>query len=345
MEKPITPTNVQIKAQSPHGARTVKPLLVGKELLFAQRAGKRLRAMGYRYEEDGYKAPDLTTLAEHLTAAGIAGFCFQQEPEPIVWVWLKNGAFVSLTLDRELDVIAWNRHETDGAVESMAVMPDGDREQVWMIVRREINGATVKYIERLQSHWYPMYGTTSPDPDALPIEDEPFDWGFQLDCALTADDETGKAAWTGLSHLEGEEVRILADGVDMGTLTVSGGAITLPRTAKRVLIGLMFTPLVELLTPEIGTGEGSSQASAMSTSALVVKVFNTLGLTIDDDLVVPGRITGPDQLDMAPQLFTGSKPASKLGWELGATQAVISQDAPFPFHLLSVTRTITVNGG
>ncbi|OGT05267.1 MAG: hypothetical protein A2143_10825 [Gallionellales bacterium RBG_16_57_15] len=115
VEKPITPTNVQIGTETPHGTSTVRPVQVRKETLFAQRAGRKLRAMGFSASEDGYKSPDLTTLAEHITESGIACMAFQQEPEPLVWIGLNSGRLISVTLDRDLEVIAWNDHETDGA--------------------------------------------------------------------------------------------------------------------------------------------------------------------------------------------------------------------------------------
>lgn len=270
---------------------------------------------------------------------------FQQVPDPVVWMWLTNGRFISCTLDRDLDVIAWNSHETDGAVESMAVMPDGDSEQVWMIVRRSVNGAIVRYVERLQPQWYPLYGTASPDPDAFPPEDEPYSWGFTLDCALSMDDATGKAAWAGLDHLEGKSVRVVADGSDMGDFTVTSGAITLPRAAHRVLVGLLFQPQIELLTPEIQGGFGTAQGSAMSTSEVLLRVFRTIGATVNGTEVIPGRIYGPNQLDTAPAPFTGDKGTSTVGWGKGKSDVVISQDGPFPFHLLAVIRTLTINEG
>lgn len=345
-DEAIKPTSVKITPQSPHGARTVRPVQVGKETLFAQRSGKKVRAMGYRYDEDGYKAPDITTLADHITATGIAGLAFQQEPDPVIWIWLKNGKLISVTLDRDLDIIAWNEHEIDGGVESVAVMPAGDTEQVWLIIRRKLgDGSVVRYVERFKEDWFPIYGTTTPDLDAIPPEDEPYSWGFQLDCAATQDDATGKSLWSGLGHLEGRVVRCLADGVDMGEFTVTSGQITLPRDAKRVLIGLMFKPRVEMLTPEIQTGTGSSQADAMSTNELVIRVDNTIGATVNGSQFIPGRINGPNQLDRAPQLFSGIKSDTLIGWAKGESEIVISQDAPFPFHLLAVVRSLTVNGG
>lgn len=345
VEKPITPTNVQIKGESPHGCRKVRPVQVGKETIFVQRAGRKVRAMGYKYDEDGYKSPDLTTLAEHITETGVAGFAFQQEPDPILWVWLNNGRLLSCTIDRDLDIVAWTWHELDGAVESVAVMPAGDSEQVWLIVRRSIDGAIVKYVERFEQSWYPIYGTESPDPDTFPIEPEPMNWGFTLDCAVTQDDVAGKATWDGLDHLEGKTVRCLADGVDMGEFTVTGGEITLPRTAHRVLIGVMFTPLIVPLLPEIQMGTGSIQADAISINSVSVRVVDTISCTVGGSEIIAGRENGPADLDTAPTPYTGDKDITKLGWAKGGKDMEISQAAPFPWHILAVIRTITANGG
>ena len=346
-EKTIAPLNVRVKRHSPHGSADVKPVQVGKENVFVQRALRKLRAMGYDFSEDGYKSPDITTLAEHITETGIAGIAFQQEPEPVLWVWLNNGRLVSCSFDRELDMIAFNRHEVGGGVESVAVMPAGAQEQVWLIIRRVVNGAVTRYVERMRPDWYPIYGTVSPDSNTFPIGEEPFSWGFQLDCAITSDNATGTDTWA-VGHLPGETVRVLADGVDMGDFVVTAGNIVLPRTAKRVLRGKMFRPVVELLTPNIPGGVGTSQGSAMSTNEFAVRVHNTLGLTINGTLVIPGRAYASDQLDMAPELFSGEnadKGTSLLGWNKGRSDIMLSQDAPFPWHVLATIRTLTVNSG
>jgi hypothetical protein len=131
----------------------------------------------------------------------------------------------------------------------------------------------------------------------------------------------------------------------MGEFTVTGGEITLPRAAKRTLIGLYFRPGVVMLTPEVQLGAGSSQADAMSTNEVVIRVLDTLGVTVNGSLTIPGRNFGPDVLDAAPELYTGDKSASTLGWQRGKAEVTISQDGPFPFHLLAVIRSITINGG
>lgn len=349
VEKPITPTSVQIKSQTSHGCKNIRPLQVAAETIFVQKSGKKLRAMSFRYDEDKYKALDLGTLSSHLSSRGIAGFCFQEEPDPIIWVWLDNGEVVSITLDRDLDIVAWARHKTEGAVECMATMPSGSYEQVWMIVRREVDGEIVRYVERFQERWYPIYGTEMPDPDVFPPQDEPLNWGFMLDCALAFEDgetDEGHETWDDLGHLEGWTVHCIADGAYMGEFTVVDAAITLPRKARSVLIGLLFLPTIQLLRPEIQTALGTSSNSALSTYELWINVRNTISLTVNGEEQCPGRRIGQDALDVPPEAFTGEKKTSMLGWSRDATsQPEISQAVPLPFSLLSVTRAVTINNG
>lgn len=343
-DKAITPTNVKIKLQSPHGSQQVRPVTVARQTVFAQRAGRKLRAMAYSFQDDGYLASDLTTLAEHVTQTGIKRMAFQQEPDPVLWIVLNNGKLIACTLDKDLDIIAFNPQETDGAVEDVAVMPNGDLEQVWMIVRRLVNGVIVRYVERLQPDWYPIYGTTSPDANVFPPGDEPLNWGFQLDCALSLDSAVPTATWTGLGHLEGRTVKVIADGAEHIDCTVFGGSITLQRTASRILVGLMFQPVIQLLTPEI-PGAGTIQGSAMSTSEIMLRVKDTIGVTVDGSECVPVRAFDSTPMDTPPTPQTGDFSLNLLGWSKGAENQTISQDHPFPFDVLAIVRTITINSG
>lgn len=344
-DQAITPTNVKIQIQTPHGSQKVRPVTVSRQTVFAQRAGRKLRAMAYSYQDDGYLASDLTTLAEHITKTGIRSMAFQQEPDPIMWIVLNNGRFLACTLDKDLDIIAFSEQETDGAVEDVAVMPNGDQEQVWFIVRRDVNGAIVRYIERLQPDFYPQYGTSSPDPDVFPPGDEPSNWGYQLDSAVVLDSLTPSLTWSGLDHLDGREVRVIADGAERTNQTVAGGSITLTTTAQRVHVGLYMRPVVTLLTPEIQGNTGSVQGNAMSTNEVILRLHETIGVTVDGDEALYARNFDESPLDSAPSLYTGDVSISVNGWQKGVAEHTISQDHPFPFHLLAVVRSITINEG
>lgn len=347
IEKPITPTNVQIKPESPHGTKGVRPVLVGKESLSVQRSGRKVRAMSYDYSGDGYRSPDLSVLAEHITAGGITDMAYQQEPDLLLWAVRGDGALLSCTIDREQSVIAWAQHFTDGAVESVATIPNGDRDETWLIVRRVINGATVRYIEIIDDTFEPAL-PVAVDPNDFPPVAEAAVYGTTVDCGVIVDNSVGQTVFTGLSHLEGKEVDIVADGSVMPRATVTGGLVTLSRLSYRTLIGLPFRSEIGLLTPETGTGTGTAQGNSMRTAEITLRFLDTIGAEVydgDDRLIgeLSFRRFGPEILDKPPALFTGLKRIEALGWERGRSELTIVQAQPLPMHLLSAIRKFTVN--
>ena len=110
-EKPITPTNVRVKRQSRYGSGAGLPaLIVGEVALFVQRGARKVREFTYAFERDGWVAPDLTLLAEHITKTGIKGIAYQGIPESRLWCVLNDGTLVGMVYERDQKVIAWHRH-------------------------------------------------------------------------------------------------------------------------------------------------------------------------------------------------------------------------------------------
>lgn len=311
-EKAITPTNIQVKNQSVYGCNSVRPLRIGNELYFMQRAGRKLRAMAYKYETDAFGSPDMSVLAEHITESGIVDMAYQQEPESIMWMVRGDGRLATMTTDREQDVIGWSRQSTDGLFEAVASIPVDEGEAVWLVVRRQVNGQQVRYLERVDVNAYTHSSITGSNP-------------------------SGTDTWAGLAHLEGKTVDVLADGVVMPQAVVTGGQITLGRTAKTVEIGLPFTTRIKTLTPEISTQTGTAQGQNMRVSEVSLRFLETIGCRINGD-VVAFRNFGPDVLDSPLQPFTGVHRLENLGWERGEASVEITQDQPLPFHLLAVIK-------
>ena len=106
----VTPTNILIKKQSNHGAANVDAIAVGNATLFLQRAKRKIRELAYNFDVDGYLAPDLTILAEHITEGGLTQIAYQQEPNQIIYAVREDGELVGLTYQREQQVTAWHRH-------------------------------------------------------------------------------------------------------------------------------------------------------------------------------------------------------------------------------------------
>lgn len=345
VEKPITPTNVRVRPESNHGTAQVRPVQVNRETLFVQRAGRKVRAFGYRYDFDGFSSPDIVALAEHITASGVVAMAYAQEPDLILWAVRADGVLLSCTVDRDQQpsVLAWAQHTTDGFVEGVAAIPIGDRDQVWMIVRRTIGEASVRYIERLNDTfepWHPSY--TGPDGVDRPV------YGFTVDSGVVFDNNPGVTS-VSAPHLAGKLVELVADGSRLNPVTVAeDGAIPLERACKRLLVGLPFIPVVTLLTPEVQTGAGSAQGKPARTGELFIRVLNTIGARIQNSQgnyeEIAARQFGPAILDQPPLPFTGLHQVKLLGWERGESEITITQQVPMPMHVLAAIRTHSVGG-
>lgn len=156
----LSPSNITAKKATSWGSENVQPVQAGKSTLFVQRSGRKVREMSYYFDNDGFRAADLTQLAEHISPTGIKQIAYQKEPQSIVWCVRNDGVLAGMTYDRDLDGlrVGWHRHYlggvsdaagSDAVVESVQVMPssDGLRQDVWLIVRRYINGGVKRYIE------------------------------------------------------------------------------------------------------------------------------------------------------------------------------------------------------
>jgi len=157
-DEAITPTNIQIKQQTAHGAADIQPVQAGNAILFVQRAKRKVLELQYNFDADGYIAPDVALISEHITANGLDELAFQQEPDSILWSVRGDGQLACMTYKREEKVIGWTRQIVGGSfdggnavVENIATIPgDLDEDQIWMGVRRTINGATKRYIEYIR---------------------------------------------------------------------------------------------------------------------------------------------------------------------------------------------------
>lgn len=265
---PITPDNVssRIKQRSAYGSREVLPAQIENVVIFAQRSGRKLRELTppSSLDTSTEEAPDLTLLAEDYTAGLVKEMAFQSEPDRVLWVIMETGVLYGFTYEKAQQVTGWHRHPVGGTntvVESICVIPhpEGNKDQLWASIRRTIGSVTRRYIEALDPLWMPG--------DAIAD-------AFFVDSGLTYD---GSAATTisGLFHLEGQTVAVLADGLYVGTQTVSSGAITLSTAASKVQVGLPYTATVETLRIEAGGGDGVAQGDTKRIGNVVVRIYQT----------------------------------------------------------------------
>ena len=437
----ITPTNILIKKQSNHGAANVDAIAVGNATLFLQRARRKIRELAYNFDVDGYIAPDMTILAEHITEGGLTQVAYQQEPNQIIYATREDGELVGLTYQREQQVTAWHRHifggrfgvatltvsdyaniangtkitltKSDGTtvdfdsttgtagtnefktetnnnttatnlktainahadftatvssavvtvtetaheatgyltiksfdstrltatsegkavVDSVSVIPTDDKEyQTWVIVKRTINGVTRRYVEYLNELDFDQTDNTS--------------FNF-LDSALSY---SGSAATTisGLDHLEGQVVSVLADGATHPNETVSSGSITLDRSAKSVKVGLAFTSLLQTMRLDAGSQDGTSQGKTKRIYDITVRMFETIGIEVGPNLNDMERIpfrSSANLMDEGIPPFTGDKEIEFRGNYETDGFIYVRQTQPLPFTILSLYPRLVTNDG
>jgi hypothetical protein len=268
----LGPANVKIERQSKYRVRAVQPVPVGNSLLYVQRAGRKLLSIDYEIQTDGYVSNDMAILSNRITRSGITAMAWQGEPASIVWCVLANGGLVGLTYDKAQEVTGWHRHPIggNGAVESVVIIPspDGDREQVWLQVRRTINGVTKRYVEFFES---PFEGN---DLDGVGGDDQTD--AFYVDSGLTYSGASATTI-TGLNHLEGETVQILGDGAVQPSQAVTGGQITLARAVTKAQIGLQFIAKYIGMRLDTGGGDGTSQGKIKRIDRMAVRFIDTAG--------------------------------------------------------------------
>jgi len=336
----ITPTNILIKKQSNNGAANVDALAVGNATIFLQRAKRKLRELAYNFDVDGYLAPDLTILAEHISKGGFKQLSYQQEPNQIIWCVRNDGQLAGLTYQREQQVVAWHRHIFGGSFgsgnavcDSVATIPTDDSEyQTWVIVKRTINGATKRYIEYIHEYDF----------------DETDDTSFNfLDSQLSYD---GSAASTisGLAHLEGQTVSILANGAAHPNKVVSSGEVVLERSATKVKIGLPYTSLLQTMRIDAGSQNGTSQSKTKRIYDITVRLYESIGVEVGPDLNNMERIpfrSSANAMNSGINVFTGDKEVEFRGNYETDGFIFVRQTQPLPLTILSLYPKLQTNDG
>lgn len=329
--EPLTPSSVRILPQSRYGSADLHPISMGYAVLFLQRngdptnSGKILRELTYRLEYDTFIGANLSKFVDHIAIDGIFDLAFMSSPFPILWGLRDNngvGELVGLTYEKDEDVLGWHQHTTDGSIESICVIAGEFQDEVWAIIKRTVNGSTVRYVEVL----------------------EDFDWGsdqadcFFVDCGATYD-ATPTDVISGLDYLEGETVKVLVDGAEHPDRTVVSGIITLEWEGSVVQVGLPYVSDCEPLDLEGGAMEGAPQGKLKRVHSVAIRFYETMGGYKGQDSSSLEPIIYRDTLDNVGEaipLYTGLVEASFTGGWDAESRILIRQTAPLPMTILSI---------
>jgi len=337
----ITPTNITIKKQSSYGSANVDAVTAGNAILFLQKAKRKIRELAYNFDSDSYVAPDLCILNDAVTESGIVQMEWQQEPDNILWCVREDGQLAALTYQRSEAVVSWHRHILGGAfgsgnavVESIAsISGDLNEDELWVIVKRTVNGATVRYVECFSDFDFDETAAT--------------DFKF-LDSHLSYSG-SATSSLSGLDHLEGQTVSILADGSVHANKVVSSGAISLDRSVTKACVGLSYDSVLQTMRIEGGAAEGTSQGKIKRISKVVLRLFETVGVKVGPSLTnletIPFRTTSSNLSAPVDTLIEGDKEIEFDDDYNSDGHIFIKQDQPLPASILAIYPTLVTNDG
>ncbi len=263
--------------------------------------------------------------------SGASDLAWAQHPHRVLWVARSDGLLVGLTLMLDQDVIAWHRHPmVNGAVESVCVVPSPSEssDRLWMVVRREIEGVQVRYVEYLTAVHEPESAT---DLDGYCYLDSSVVYAGAPTTVLT-----------GLGHLEGQSVAVWGDGVDCGDYEVDGGEITLDAAVEYAAVGLNVPARIVLLPLDKAPG----QQKVIERAYAVVAEMGGLAYSSPS---APGMKRAmklrraSDAQDIVTPLYTGGVTWDlDSGWETSG-QMALGAIRPYPLTILALHADVHIS--
>lgn len=298
-DEPITATNISQKQFSSQGSATVPAIRIDNRGIFVQRSGQRVFELSYQVEQNDHASVDLTQLIPDLAeGTSITWIAVQRQPDTRVHFVFADGTAAILSYQPADQLLCWSKFETTGTVEKVVVLPGSQEDAVYYHVNRTINGSTVRYLEKWAKATECVGGTTNKQADAF---------GLYSGAATTHP--------TGFSHLEGATVVVWADGIYVGTKTVSGGTFTLATAASSVVAGLSYSATYK--------STKLAYASAAGSALTQRKRVNYLGLVLADThyqgLEFGGDFTNMDSLPLVKDETTIAADTVHSEWDMEAT--------------------------
>lgn len=407
----FTPTSIDAKCQGYRGSSNIDPVVIGNKIVYIQPMGMIVRDMGYDYNSNTYTGNDLSIFATHLfDGYEIKEIVYQQEPDSLIWAVRDDGILLSLTYLKEQEVLAWTWHETEGEVESIATIPGGNYDELWLIVKRGSKRFIEQMVKRMEStdprdQFFldcgvtvdipvTITGISSADPGVVTAVAHGFSDGDLVDISdvvgcLDTDGESGVnnirfkvanktddtfeltdeddadvdttvlTAYTsggkvrkavtnisGLSHLEGETVTILADGNVLDTEVVSSGAITIDVAASRIHIGLPYESDLETLNIEVQQQDGVAQGRKLKISKVIIRFLNSRGgwLGPNEDNLNEIIQRSDEPLGSPIDLYTGDYDQTINSQYDDGGRVFYRQTDPLPITILAIIPSVTFGG-
>jgi hypothetical protein len=331
-EKAFSPTNINLTPVSYNGCARLAPLVLNNVVLYLQAQQAAVRELSFDGTKAGWGGSEVSLAANHLLGTAgrtIVDWTYQRLPYSVIWAVRDDGKLLSLTYHADLQVVAWAQHDTQGFFESVCSVPEGSEDALYAVVRRTVNGETIRYVERMATR-------RVSDVDLCCFLDAAvWYWG-------------APANQFDVSHLgQTASVMALVNGVPVGPLTSVAGIVTLPSMPPgpncSVFLGLSYNSDIELL--DLFKAEGYTTAElgvqVKNVSRVIWEVDKTAGLSagesVDDLQVwVPSLGWVVPEAGLMSEKFLVPITSS---WNRHG-RAVLRQSLPLPVTVVGVSRDV-----
>ena len=223
LEEVLTPTNFNLKDATTQGTANIAAVKIDKQVVFVQSSGIRAYEIQFDSEFYDYDNLDLTAIVPEIGEPSIVKIIIQRQPDTRIHFIRSDGKVAILIYDKVEEVKCWVLFETDGTVEDGVVIPSNIEDNVYYLVNRTINGGTKRYLEKWALESESKGGAISKLADSHLVYSG-----------------VATTTITGLTHLEGESVVVWGNTKDLGTYTVTSGAIELSESVTYCVVGLTY---------------------------------------------------------------------------------------------------------
>lgn len=324
----LTPASVAARPQSFNGSGNVQPVVTGSSAVYVRSKSARVHDLSYSWENNAFKSSDLSLLCPHLfDDYTLTDMTITRTPVPVVWCTRSDGTLLGLTYMPDQKVWAWHQHDTEGTFKSVAAVSEEEIDVLYVVAERTINGRTVKYIERQADRRFATLADS-----------------FVVDAGSTY---SGAAATviSGLWHLEGETVSILADGAVAPPQVVENGQVTLEQAASKVHIGLPITSDIVTL-PLAMEMEALGQGRQKNLNKVFLRVYRSSGIKTGPsfDSLKPFKQRTTEPYGTPPNWVTGVVEVDVVPSWNSDGQLCVRQTDPLPLTVLSLTLEVALGG-
>ena len=326
----ISQKNIMVKPQAYVGASDVQPAIVNNIMLYVAARGNHVRELGYSYNANGFVTGDLSLRAPHLfDGKKIVDMAFSASPYPVAWFVMDTGELLGFTYIPEEAIGGWHVHETDGKFRSCCVVTENNDDRLDVVVEREIGGEKKQYIECMSDMLF-----------------DDLSEAFFVDSGLTGRFDEPVTTVSGLDHLEGKTVSILADGAVHPQQVVMDGQIDLEFGASVVHVGLPIRSTLQTLPllAQIDSGYGSARTKNVNKCALRVYRSSGIFAGFDEDHLREYKQRRDEPPGSPPELRSEEVPIVIDGHWTDGGQLTVVQDVPLPLTIVSITTEVSIGG-